>query len=64
MCNYCNVPIYLKIKQYTKPILAPLTEEQALRDRLSDLTGELYVELPKIYCPVCGAKIREVAADE
>lgn len=57
MCNYCNAPIYIKTVQYTKPLLAPLTEAQALRDRLIDLTGEVYVEIPKRFCPVCGEKI-------
>ena len=57
MCNYCNAPIYIKTVQYTKPLLAPLTEVQALRDRLTDLTGEVYLEIPKKFCPVCGEKI-------
>lgn len=57
MCNYCNAPIYIKTVQYTRPLLAPLTEVQALRDRLTDLTGEVYLEIPKKFCPVCGEKI-------
>lgn len=57
MCNYCNAPIYIKTVQYTKPLLAPLTEVQALRDRLTDLTGEVYLKIPKKFCPVCGEKI-------
>lgn len=57
MCNYCNAPIYIKTVRYTKPLLAPLAEAQALRDRLIELTGEVYVEIPKKFCPVCGEKI-------
>lgn len=59
MCNYCDIAIYVKIKQYAKPILAPITEVQELRDKLLDMTGELYVEFPKRYCPFCGKEINK-----
>lgn len=58
MCNFCNVPIYHKTKQFTRPLLAPATREQklrdALRDALIDLTGEVYLKLPHRFCPMCG----------
>lgn len=57
MCNYCNVPIYIKTVQYAAPVMAPLTEVQALRDELINKTGEVYLQIPKRFCPVCGEKI-------
>ena len=58
MCNFCNVPIYHK-KQFTRPLLAPATREQKLRDALLDLTGEVYLKLPHRFCPMCGEKLEE-----
>ena len=57
MCDYCNVVIYVKIKQFAKPILSPTTELQELKDKILDMTGELYVEFPKRYCPFYGEEI-------
>ena len=57
MCNYCDAPIYIKTVQYTATVMAPLTEVQALRDKLIDMTGEVYLQIPKRFCPVCGEKI-------
>lgn len=57
-CNYCNVPIYIKAMQYAKPLLAPATEAEALRQRLQDITGEVYVMVTKKYCPFCGAELK------
>lgn len=59
MCQYCKAHIYIKEIQYMKPVLAPLTEVDELRQRLLDLTGEVYVELPKRFCPMCGAEVEE-----
>lgn len=47
MCNYCQTPIYIKTIQYCKSLLAPLTPEQELRDKLLDMTGKVYVNIPK-----------------
>lgn len=57
MCNYCDAPIYIKTVQHTAPVMAPLTEVQALRDKLIEMTGEVYLQIPKRFCPVCGEKI-------
>lgn len=56
-CEYCNVPLYMKVKQYAKPILAPLTPAQELRDKLLDMTGETYIQSPKKFCHMCGRKL-------
>ena len=40
---------------------APLTLEQALMDKLEDLTGIVYVEVKNEFCPVCGRPLTEVA---
>lgn len=55
-CNFCNAEIYIKTIQYTKPMIAPLTEVGELRQKLLDLTGEIYLQLPNEYCPMCGKK--------
>ena len=57
MCNYCDATIYIKTVQHTAPVMAPLTEVQALRDKLLDKTGEVYLQIPKRFCPVCGREI-------
>lgn len=56
-CNYCKSELYIKTVQYTKPLLAPLTPEGELRDKLQDLTGEVYLKIPNQYCAMCGEKI-------
>lgn len=59
MCNYCDVRIYCKAVQYSRPLLAPATDTEELRQKLLDKTGEIYVPVPKVYCPVCGSKVKE-----
>lgn len=54
MCNMCNATLYIKTKQFARPVLAPLTPAQKLRDRLSDMTGEVYLPVCVNYCPFCG----------
>lgn len=56
-CPFCDAHVYIKIKQYAQPILAPVTRIQELRDELINLTGETYAEIPKKFCPVCGKKV-------
>ena len=53
-CTFCSEPVYVKVIQYAAPIAAPLTPEQELRDRLTNVTGEVYVQLDANYCPMCG----------
>ena len=55
MCRMCNTKLYIKTKQLLRPVLAPLTPEQQLRDKLLDVTGEVYLPVPVKYCPFCGA---------
>lgn len=45
-CNFCKSDLYIKTVQYTKPLLAPLTRAEELRQELSDLTGEVYLQIP------------------
>ena len=63
-CPFCGKPLYIKIKRYTKPLLAPLTPAAALRDELIDITGEDYVPIKAEYCPVCGKPLNHRAAPE
>lgn len=57
-CNYCNTDVYIKTTLYAKPLLMPATEVGMLRQKLEDATGEVYVVLPKRYCPMCGAELK------
>ena len=63
-CPFCGKPLYIKIKRYTKPLLAPLTPAAALRDELIDITGEDYVPIKAEYCPVCGKPLNRRAVTE
>lgn len=56
-CPFCDAHVYIKIKQYARPIISPVTRIQELRDELINLTGETYAEIPKKFCPVCGKKV-------
>ena len=57
MCDFCEVPIYVKAVQNTMPLAAPMTRAEELRHELLNLTGEVYLRLPYNYCPICGAKM-------
>lgn len=57
-CKFCGAKLYFKTTQYARPLLAPLTEVQALRDKLLDLTGEVYVEIDAGLCPMCGRPLK------
>lgn len=57
-CEFCGAKLYFKTTQYARPLLAPLTEVQALRDKLLDLTGEVYVEIDAGFCPMCGRPLK------
>lgn len=63
-CNYCNVPIYIKTTKMAKSLLAPATEAEALRQKLEDITGEVYVSVYKRYCPFCGRPAKGGGGDE
>lgn len=57
-CKFCGAKLYFKTTQYARPLLAPLTEVQALKDKLLDLTGEVYVEIEADFCPMCGRPLK------
>ena len=63
-CNFCNKEIYIKSIQYAKPLLAPLTRAEELRQQLQDITGEAYIQLVSEFCPVCGERKGVIYADE
>ena len=56
-CNFCKADLYVKTIQYSKPLLAPMTRTDELRQQLMDLTGEVYLQIPNEYCAMCGEKI-------
>lgn len=63
-CNFCKSDLYIKPVQYTKPLLAPLTIAEELRQKLLDLTGKVYLQIPNEYCAMCGEKITRTPQKE
>ena len=63
-CNFCNANLYFKAIQYAKPLLAPMTRVEELRQQLQDLTGEVYLQLPNEYCAMCGEKINHTPTEK
>lgn len=59
-CPYCQTTFFIKVIQCARPLLAPLTPEQELRDMLEDLTGESYIPIHNNYCPMCGKNLRRI----
>lgn len=59
MCEYCNAIYYIGVKQLTRPVLAPLTHTEELRQELINLTGINYLRIKANYCPICGKKLGE-----
>ena len=49
--------LYIKTTQYLRPVLAPLTREEELRQELLNITGEVYLPFVPSYCPMCGKKV-------
>lgn len=59
MCEYCKVEVYFKIRKIMKSLLAPTTHIEELRQKLEDESGEMYIKVPNLYCPMCGRKLKE-----
>ena len=57
MCEYCNAIYYIEVQQLAKPILAPLTHTEEVRQKLINLTGTNYLRIKPNYCPICGRKL-------
>ena len=58
MCEFCKIPIFIKIPKIQKSLLAPLTHTEELRQELEDITEEMYIQISnRIYCPMCGRKL-------
>ena len=60
-CPICKDNVFVKRMQYMRPLLAPLTPEQELMDKITDITGIVYVDVKKRFCPVCGRPTNEGA---
>lgn len=60
----CEEEVFVKRRQYMRPIMAPLTPEQELMDRLTELTGIVYVKAQNKFCPFCGRPLTEEAWTE
>lgn len=57
MCEYCNAIYYVEVQQLTKPILAPLTHAEEIRQELINITGINHLRIKANYCPMCGRKL-------
>lgn len=53
MCEYCKAEVYFKTQKIMKSLIAPVTYTEKLRQELEDITGEMYVKVQNLYCPMC-----------
>lgn len=53
MCEYCNAIYYVEVQQLAKPLLAPLTHTEKIRQELINITGINYLRIKANYCPMC-----------
>lgn len=53
MCEYCNATYYVEVQQLAKPLLAPLTHIEEIRQELINITGINYLRIKAKYCPMC-----------
>lgn len=59
MCEYCNATYYVEVQQLAKPLLAPLTHIEEIRQELINITGINYLRIKAKYCPMCGRRLGE-----
>lgn len=36
-----------------------IAKNNELRQKLEDESGEMYIKIPNLYCPMCGRKLKE-----
>lgn len=53
----------MRVVQYARPLLQPLTPEQAVMDNLHEITGKRFYRIYPSFCPMCGEKL-EGSGDE
>ncbi len=53
----------MRVVQYARPLLQPLTPEQAVMDNLHEMTGKRFYRIYPSFCPMCGEKL-EGSGDE
>lgn len=56
-CKFCKTKVFVQVERLSKPLLAPLTEVQQLKDELINKTGIEYIQIKNNYCPMCGRKL-------
>lgn len=63
-CPDCKGEFFEKRRQYMRPVMEPLTPEQALMDKLTELTGIVYVKVKNEFCHTCGRPLTKEAWEE
>ena len=56
-CNQCKSEYYMRVVHYARPLLQPLTPEQAVMDNLHEMTGKRFYRIYPSFCPMCGEKL-------
>ena len=56
-CSFCGTPIFAYVRQYMRPVMAPMTRAGELYNEAQNITGMAYVRIPARYCPICGQKL-------
>ena len=59
-CANCGhvLDLYIRTIQIMKPCMMPITIEQELEDKLTEVTGYAYLKFNPVYCPICGARMK------
>ncbi len=60
-CPDCKGEVFEKRRQYMRPVMEPLTPEKAIMDKLTELTGIVYVKVKNEFCHTCGRPLTEAA---
>lgn len=56
-CRMCDADYFIRVKRIMKPLLMPLTEEQAILDYVADKYGIQYEKIRPRFCPFCGRNL-------
>jgi len=57
-CKFCDTKVFAKVRRYMRPILAPLTPEEAISQELTEKTGWEFIQIDNRFCPMCGKELK------
>ncbi len=54
--RFCNEPIYIKTVQYSAPLISPMNDAQALKNKMINMIREAYVQLENSFYHIGGCR--------